>query len=128
MEHTHTTDTLHTGLLTLDRKFLISPNQDWPELFTSTLERDRVGSIESQARLALGAHGIYASTDRILYPTPETPHKGYLLRESSRVDIESYGFTTYDQEDITSYANDRSEEDIRVHFLRQIARYMKPLN
>ena len=125
MEEYTKTDTLHTGLITLDRKLLISPNHSWPELFTDTLDPTRLSSVESQARSALGIRGIYASTDRILVPHAETTDRGYLLRESSRIDVSDHGFATYTHDEVESFVGDHDPEDVRVHFFRQITKYMR---
>ena len=127
MEQPYNDDTLHTGLLTLDRKHLISPNHQWPELFTDALDRDAVSSIESQARLALGTRGIMASTDRILLPPSNQPHKGYLLREASRVNVDQFGFAVYSHEDVEDFTRSHDDGDVAVHFLSQIVKHMRPL-
>lgn len=127
MEQPHKDDTLHTGLLTLDRKHLISPNHQWPELFTDAFDRDAVSSVESQARWALGTRGIMASTDRILLPPTNQPHRGYLLREASRINIDQFGFAIYSHEEVEDFTHLYDESNVAVHFLSQIVKHMRPL-
>ena len=117
-----TSETLHTGLITLDRRTLISPNHDWPELFTDTLEPD--ASIESQARLALGTRGIIASSERYLLSNSDQTSRGYLLRESARVDIAGNNFVTYKYDELRDFVDGHDEGDVRVHFLRQIVKHL----
>lgn len=119
------TEQLHTGLLTLDRKALISPSTQYPDLFTDPYEQNIVNSTESRARTALAARGINVSTERILLSHPETNSKGYLLRESARVAIEACGFETFSHEEVVAYI-EGSSDDVKNHFLLQVASHIKP--
>jgi len=120
------TEQLYTGLLTLDRKALISPSTEYPDLFTDPYEQNVVNSTESRARTALAARGINVSTERLLMSHPETSSKGYLLRESARVAIKSCGFETFTHEEVIAFIEEESRDDIKNHFLMQIARHIEP--
>ncbi len=120
------TEYLYTGLITLDRKALISPDPNYPDLFIDPYEQDVASSTESRARMALAARGINGSTELLLWSHPETRTKGYLLRESARVAIDACGFETFTHDEVVSFVEAQGSDDTTNHFLTQIARHIKP--
>ena len=118
------TPALHVGLLSLNRKFLLSEDPAQPNLFGGELEQEASTSYERHAWQLLARRGITTSGVRLLVPELESRHQGYLLRESRRVDIDELGFTAHSKNEIETHLSKMHRHDIRSHFLGQIVRYM----
>jgi len=119
-------ESLHVGLLTLDKRRLLSPEQTHPALFKGALHDDPGIGFENKARAMLAHQGIVTSSVHVLAPLKDNPARGYLLRESRRIDPSEYGLTTYTQYDLNEFLHNTKAEDVTAHFLRQIIWLMTP--
>ena len=118
------TGSLHIGLLSVDRKNLLSPHGDEPGLFEHQYHEYPLIKVESQAKATLGRKGIVTSSLRSLSATEDGKDLGYLLRESQRVNLEEQALQLYTKHDLEMFIGEKEPTDVRGHFLRQIIHWM----
>jgi len=115
--------TLHVGLLTPNRRYLVSP-ETHPALFQFGLDTYKNMSIEAQAKLLIDIEQ-HLQTSSISMLMPDREHqqdRGYLLGLVKPIDTREYGFRTFNAKQVEHYAS--RTQTVQGAMARQIFRYM----
>lgn len=117
--------TLHIGLLTSDRRHLVSPSEDEPSLFTSPLHQYRGIAIENQAKAALYREYNIPATSAIhrLHSEVDDVHnRGFLLGGLSTTSFDEQGFRLFSMHELERYY--KNARTVQSCMGEQILRFM----